>query len=236
MVEQRAALQHRDAHRSRLLPLLLVLGGGLVLWWSLMTGTAHAAENPVDPLTHTVSDLAQRHVEPALGHVEHVTRAVTRTTTAVVRHAPVTTPQMPVVVDTAPVIPTVHGDATGSHVAHQVRHHRMLQARPQPRTSSRTAPSTGAATTGTTGTTGQTDHGSHRADQQLPAAPHHVDCPAAPAPTGSGDSAGAGSGPTAGALVERPRTPELLATSEHSADPAPDRPADPVYPPGCSPD
>jgi hypothetical protein len=221
MVEQRAALQHCDTHRSRLLPLLLVLGGGLVLWWTLMTGTAHAAENPVDPLTHTVSDLAQQNVQPVVGHVEHITRAATRTATVVVRHAPAPKPQLPVV-DPAPVIPTVHGDATVTHLAHPVRHHRAAQARTQPRTPA--------------GAADHTAHTSLRAHQHRSAAPHHVDCPAAPAPTGSGDSAGAGSGPTAGALVEHPRTPELLASSEHSADPAPDLPADPAYPPGCSPD
>ena len=64
MVEQRAAVQDRSRRRSRLLSLLLTLGGGVVLWLTLMTGTAQAAQSPA-PDPASVAHLLHRAPVPA---------------------------------------------------------------------------------------------------------------------------------------------------------------------------
>ena len=228
MVEHCATLQHR------LLPFLLVLGGALVLWWTLMTGTAHAAESPVDPLSHTVSALQQRQVQPVVHHVEHVehvTRAVTDAATAVVRDAPVVKTQKPVIDQ----VPAVQQAPTAPHAGHPARHRRATRTHlldgPQTTTLS-SSPGAGAARAGTDDSETHQAHQAHRAA----GAPHRAGCPRDSTPTDSGTLVGSGSGPVSGALVEHLRAPELLASGEHSADPGPDLPAEPAYPPGCSPD
>src|ERR1700712_1297648 len=74
MVEQRVAVRDRHARRSRVPALVLVLGGGLLLWL-LMTGTAHAAVTPVEtpgPGHGAVSRLLDRTPAAPLTHAAAV--------------------------------------------------------------------------------------------------------------------------------------------------------------------
>ena len=244
--------------RSHAFALFCLCGGFVVLCWLAMTGTAQAAPNTdphagqghapglgrlADAVTHHAQVPGTKPLHAAVSRTVHRAAQTVRHTrtdaTQVVEHVTSVQPRQSVEQATkhlgGAVVGTVAAALPGNTGAdHAVRHQRTHHASPNPRTPHSRPSASGAPTDGTWVAPATTNGHAAGGAADSPVVPFRVDQPAPESSGSNSDSQGGSSG--SGALVEHSNHLPRPAGAARDSGTAPERPREPAYPPGSSPD